>query len=155
VISHPPDAADYFLLLLCVRIKLFRCRFVPLLGPNPGNFILSQDQTPSVLARFARSGSQSRVPLHPPTNIRLPGPQPACAITRCPIVRSSLAISSPHCCSTTLTTHSANDRGLQKRSPLAVLSVASFRGAGGLRTPKDCELAYCAVAGMPGDEGML
>ena len=150
MISHPPDAADYFLLLLCVRIKLFRCRFVPLLGPNPGNFILSQDQTPL----SARSGSQSH-PLHPPTNIRLPGPQPACAITRCPIVRSSLAISSPHCCSTTLTTHSANDRGLQKRSPLAVLSVASFRGAGGSADPKDCELAYCAVAGMPRDKGVL
>jgi len=54
VISHPPDAADYFLLLLCVRIKLFRCRFVPLLGPNPGNFILSQDQTP-LSARSLRS----------------------------------------------------------------------------------------------------
>ena len=37
VTSHPPDAAAYFTLLLCVWLKLFRCCFVPLLEPNPGD----------------------------------------------------------------------------------------------------------------------
>ena len=36
------------MLLLCVWLKLFRCRFVPLFEPNP-----------SMLAHFARSGFQS------------------------------------------------------------------------------------------------
>ena len=44
VTSHPHGSAAYFMLLLCMRLKLFRCRFVPLLEPNPGdkrsNFIL-------------------------------------------------------------------------------------------------------------------
>ena len=35
VTSHPPGAAAYFMLLLCLWLKLFRCRFVPLLEPNP------------------------------------------------------------------------------------------------------------------------
>jgi len=35
VISNPPGAAAYFMLLLCMQLKLFRCRFVPLLEPNP------------------------------------------------------------------------------------------------------------------------
>ena len=30
----PPGASAYFMLLLCVWLKLFRCRFVPLLEPN-------------------------------------------------------------------------------------------------------------------------
>ena len=37
VTSHPPVAAAYFMLLLCVWLKLFRCRFLPLLEPNPGD----------------------------------------------------------------------------------------------------------------------
>ena len=40
VTSHPPPgAAAYFVLLVCVWLtrKLFRCRFVPLLEPNPGD----------------------------------------------------------------------------------------------------------------------
>ena len=32
-----PGAAAYFTLILCVWLKLFRCRFVPLLEPNPGD----------------------------------------------------------------------------------------------------------------------
>jgi len=56
VTSNPLGAAAYFMLLLCV---LFRCRFVPLLEPNPGNFILPKAQTPSMLACFVRLGSQS------------------------------------------------------------------------------------------------
>jgi len=41
VTSHPPGAAAYFMLLLCVcDLQLFRYRFVPILEPNPGNFIL-------------------------------------------------------------------------------------------------------------------
>jgi len=38
VTSHPPwPARQHFtLLLLCVWLKLFRCRFVPLLEPKPG-----------------------------------------------------------------------------------------------------------------------
>ena len=36
VTSHPHGSAAYFMLLLCMRLKLFRCRFVPLLEPNPG-----------------------------------------------------------------------------------------------------------------------
>ena len=43
------------MLLLCVWLKLFWCRFVPLLEPNP-----------SMLAQFARSGSQSHPPLKNP-----------------------------------------------------------------------------------------
>jgi len=66
VTSHPPGAAAYFMLLLCVRLKLFRCCFVPLLEPNPGDATAPrsyvQFRPPSMLARFARSGSQS----HPP-----------------------------------------------------------------------------------------
>ena len=45
VTSNPPGAATYFMFLLCVCLKLFRCRFVPLLEPNP--------------SMLARSGSQS------------------------------------------------------------------------------------------------
>jgi len=37
VTSHPRGAAAYFMLLLCVWLKLFRCRSVPLLEPNPGD----------------------------------------------------------------------------------------------------------------------
>jgi len=37
VTSHPPGAAAYFMLLLCAWLKLLRCRFVPLLEPNPGD----------------------------------------------------------------------------------------------------------------------
>ena len=45
VTSNPHGAATYFMFLLCVCLKLFRCRFVPLLEPNP--------------SMLARSGSQS------------------------------------------------------------------------------------------------
>jgi len=33
----PPGAAAYFMLVLCVWLKLFWCRFVPLLELNPGD----------------------------------------------------------------------------------------------------------------------
>jgi len=50
VTSHPP-ARQPISCYYCACDKLFRCRFVPLFEPNP-----------SMLTRFARSGSQS----HPP-----------------------------------------------------------------------------------------
>ena len=37
VTTSPLGAAAYFMLLLCVWLKLFRRRFVPLLEPNPGD----------------------------------------------------------------------------------------------------------------------
>ena len=37
VTSYPWRAAAYFMLLSCMRLKLFGCRFVPLLEPNPGD----------------------------------------------------------------------------------------------------------------------
>ena len=46
--NPPPGAAAYLMLLLWVWLKLFRCRFVPLLEPNP-----------PMLACFACLGSQS------------------------------------------------------------------------------------------------
>ena len=48
-------AAAYFMLLLCVRLELFRCRFVPPLEPNPGD------------ATAPRSNSQT-LKFHSPVN---------------------------------------------------------------------------------------
>ena len=47
LVTPPPGAAAYFMLLLCVWLKLFRCRFVPLLEPNPSMLARVPKATPS------------------------------------------------------------------------------------------------------------
>ena len=63
--SHPtPGAAAYFMLLLCVRLKLFDVVLCPSLSQilatplhPPRSYVHLLAQTPSMLVRFARSGS--------------------------------------------------------------------------------------------------
>jgi len=66
--SHPtPGAAAYFMLLLCVRLKLFdvalcpssRCQILATPLHPPRSYVQLLAQTPSMLVRFARSGSRS------------------------------------------------------------------------------------------------
>ena len=48
LVTPLPGAAAYLMLLLCVWIKLFRCRFVPLLEPNPDDATAVLIQVPKV-----------------------------------------------------------------------------------------------------------